>query len=82
MYLSPPIAILAILAVGLASTAWLPQQPRETAQATVILPAATYGKLALWGNEHIGADVQPLAVALVIEEFAKTCVRIKESSAN
>lgn len=59
MYISPPIAVMAILAAGLTSTAWLPPQPRGMAQATVMLPAATYQKLALWGKEHISADGHP-----------------------
>ena len=34
MYISPPIAVLAILAVGLAGTAWLAPPPREVAQVS------------------------------------------------
>jgi len=82
MYISPPIGVLAILAVGLASTAWIPPQPREIAQATVVLPAATYEKFALWGNEHIGADGQPLTVVQVIKEFVKRWDKDNESSTN
>lgn len=69
MYISPPIAVLAILAVGLASIAWL-EPPQELAPATVVLPASTYQKLALWGTEHIGEDGRSLLVAQVIEKLA------------
>ena len=82
MYISPPIAVLTILAVGLASTAWLPPQPREMAQATVMLPAATYQKLALWGKEQISADGHPLTVVQVIEELTKKWEKEKELSLN
>jgi hypothetical protein len=46
MYISPPIAVLAIAAAGLAGTAWLAPPPREVAQVTVMLPSTTYQKLA------------------------------------
>lgn len=69
MYISPPIAVLAILAAGLASTAGL-EPPREVTPVTVMLPATTYQKLSLWGKERIGEDGQPLTVVQVIEELA------------
>jgi hypothetical protein len=50
MYISPPIGVLAILAVGLAGAAWLAPPQREAAQVTVMLPAATHQKLALWAG--------------------------------
>ena len=69
MYISPPIAVLAILAAGLASGAWL-DPPREAMSVTITLPEATYQKLSLWGKERSGEDGQPLSVAQVIEELA------------
>ena len=71
MSISPPIAVLAIAAVGVAATAWLVPPPPDVARAKVMLPAATYEKLALWGREHAGADGRPLTVEQVIEELAK-----------
>ena len=70
MYISPPIAVLAIAAVGVAATAWLTPPPREVAQAKVMLPTATYQKLAQWGKEQAGPDGRPLTIVQVIEEFA------------
>ncbi len=67
MRLSPPMAVLAILAVLLASVAWLAPPHREAAEVTVTLPAATYQKLALWGKAHTGADGKPQSVVQVIE---------------
>ena len=72
MFTSPPAMVLAILAVGLATTAWLAPPPRELAQATVVLPTATYQKLELWAKDRVGADGQPLTVVQVIETFADT----------
>lgn len=71
MYLSRPTIVLAILAVGVASTAWLaPPPPREIAQATVMLPATTYQKLALWAKDRASADGRPLTMVQIIEELA------------
>ncbi|MEJ2122708.1 MAG: hypothetical protein P8Z76_18815 [Alphaproteobacteria bacterium] len=52
------------------------------AQATVMLPAATYQKLALWGKEHISADGHPQTVVQVIEELATKWEKEKELSVN
>jgi hypothetical protein len=69
MYILPPIGVLAILAVGLASTAWLAPPQREVAPVTVMLPAATHQKLALWARDRADPDRRPLMVVQVIEEF-------------
>jgi hypothetical protein len=82
MYISPPIAVLAILAVGLAGAAWLTPPPREVAEATVMLPTATHQKLALWGKEDAGADGRPLTVAQVIEKLAIEWEKENEAPAN
>ena len=70
MHVSPPITVLAIMAAMVAGAVWLAPPQREMAQVTVVLPTATYQKLALWGKEHAGADGRPLTVVQVIEEFA------------
>ena len=70
MYISPPIAVLGIMAAMVAGTVWLAPPPREVAQTTVMLPTATYQKLTLWGKEHAGEDGRPLTVVEVIEELA------------
>ena len=69
MYISPPIAVLAILAAGLASAAWF-DPPREETSVTITLPEATYQKLSLWGKERGGEDGHSLTVAQVIEKLA------------
>jgi hypothetical protein len=69
MYISPPIGVLAILAVGLAGAAWLAPPQREVAQVTVMLPAATHQQLALWARDRADPDGRPLTVVQVIEEF-------------
>jgi hypothetical protein len=50
MYISPPISVLAIMAVMVAGTVRLAPPPREDAQVSVMVPAATYQKLTLWGR--------------------------------
>ncbi len=70
MHVSPPITVLAIMAAMVAGAVWLAPPQREMAQVTVVLPTATYQKLALWGKEHAGADGRPLTAVQVIEELA------------
>jgi hypothetical protein len=72
MKISPPIGVLAILAVGLAGAAWLAPLPREKTQAGVTLSSATYQKLSLWGKEHADAGGRPQTVAQVIETLANS----------
>ena len=72
MKISPPIGVLAILAVGLASAAWLAPLPREKNQTSVTLSSATYQKLTLWGKEHAGTDGRSLTVAQVIEKLTNS----------
>jgi hypothetical protein len=50
MYISPPISVLAIIALMVAGRVRLAPPPREGAQISVMLPAATYQKLTLWGR--------------------------------
>lgn len=82
MRVSPPIVVLAIAAFGLAGTAWLAPPPREVAQVTVMLPTATYQKLARWGKEHAGADGRPLTVVQVIEALANKLEKDNEAPAD
>lgn len=82
MRISPPIAVLATVAVGLAGTAWLAPPPPEVAQVNVLLPSSTYQKLALWGKEHAGADGRPLTVVQAIEELANEWEKDNEAPAN
>ena len=82
MYISPPVAVLAILAVGLASTAWLAPPQHEVAQVTVMLPAATHQKLALWARDRAHPDGRPLTVVQVIEELVNKREKISRAPAN
>jgi len=70
MHSSPPIIVLAILAVGVASTAWLSPRQSEASHVNVMLPVDTYETFAQFGKEYTDADGRPLTVAQVIEEFA------------
>lgn len=58
---------MVILAVGIASTAWLAPLPREKTQTRVALSNATYQKLSLWGKANAGTDGRSQTVAQVIE---------------
>jgi hypothetical protein len=71
MKISPPIATLAILAVGVAGTTWLSPPPNEPAQVTVTLPYATYSSLAQRGSDRAGAGGQALTVAQMIGVLAQ-----------
>lgn len=70
MRISPPVAVLAILALGVAAATWLAPLPRMAATVSVILPVATHQKLARWGQGHQGADGTALSVTEVIEVLA------------
>lgn len=82
MYISPPIGVLAILAVGLASTAWLAPPQRQVTQVTVMLPAATHQKLALWARDRADPDGRPLTVVQVIEELVNKWENNNKAPAN
>lgn len=70
MQVSPPIAVLAIMAVLVVVVVWLAPPPREVAQVNVALPTATHQRLVQWGKEHAGADGRPLTIVQVIEALA------------
>jgi hypothetical protein len=82
MHVSPTIAVLAIVTIGLAGTAWFAPPPCEVARVIVMLPTATYQKLALWGKEHAGAEGRPLTVVQVIEGHANRGEKDHEAPAN
>lgn len=70
MRLSPPIAVLTILALGVAAATWLAPLPRLAPTVNIMVPTATHQKLALWGQGHLGADGTALSVTDVIEVLA------------
>jgi hypothetical protein len=82
MYISPPIGVLAILAVGLAGAAWLAPPQREVAQVSVMLPTATHQKLALWARHRADPDGRPLTVVQVIEELVNKWENNTKATAN
>jgi len=51
-------------------TVWLAPPQRAATQMTVMLPTATYQKLALLGKVHVDENGRHRTVAQVIEEFA------------
>ena len=82
MYFSPPITALLIMASIVAATAWLvPPQPKAE-RATLMLPTATYKKLALWGREHADTHGQSLTVVQVIEALAEKWEKDNEALRN
>jgi hypothetical protein len=82
MHVSPPIAILAIIAALVAAAVWLaPPQP-EVTEAKVMLPAATYQRLMLLGKEYSGANGRPLTVVEVIEMLANKRTNDNDASAS
>jgi len=81
MQLSPPITILALLAVMVAGTVSLAPPQRQVVQISVMLPTATHQKLANWGRQHASADGRALTVAQVIEAFAGNWTKASEAPA-
>lgn len=72
MHVSPPITILAIVAVMVAVTAWLAPPPGDVAQVSVVLSAATHQKLAILGKQNAAVDGRTRTVTQVIQELANT----------
>jgi len=70
MRLSPPITILALVAVGVAGVSWLMPPPREPASVAVQISIATHQKLAAWAKAHPGPTDQPMTVAQAIDVLA------------
>ena len=69
MYVSPPVSVLAIVAIAFTGVAWLKSPPREVVRITVAVPTATYKKLLLWGQKHTDPNGQAPAVETIIEKF-------------
>jgi len=70
MKISPPIAVLIILALGVVTASWLAPLPRLEPTVNIALATGTYKKLAQWGDGEQGADGATLSVTEVIEIFA------------
>ena len=69
MYISPPIAVLAILGVVFAGLAWLTPPARDEVRVSVTIPTATYKSLVLWGQEHASTDGRAPTAGQVMEQF-------------
>jgi hypothetical protein len=68
MTFSPPLTVLAILALALAGTAWLAPEPSRLRPVTVNLPAGAYNELANEAQQRITAEGSPMTVSGIIEE--------------
>jgi hypothetical protein len=62
MRISPPIAILLILAVVLAGAAWLAPPAHEAAEVSVSIPMDTYQKIALETKRYADATGRTITV--------------------
>ena len=62
MRISPPIAILLILAVVVAGAAWLAPPPHETTEVAVSIPISMYQKLALQAQSYTDASGRTMTV--------------------
>ncbi len=69
MYISPPIAVLAILGVAFTGMAWLAPPSRDEVRVSVTFPTVTYKKLVHWGQEHASTDGRAPTVGPVMELF-------------
>jgi hypothetical protein len=70
MTISPPIGVTVIVAIALAAAPWIAPPPREVPHVSVMLPTATYNKLALWGKAHAHIDGRPQSVTQIVTKFA------------
>jgi hypothetical protein len=68
MTFSPPLTVLAILALALAGTAWLAPEPSLLRPVTVNLPGGAYNELANEAQQRITAAGSPMTVSGIIEE--------------
>jgi hypothetical protein len=68
MTFSPPLSVLAILAVALAGTAWLAPEPSLLRPVTVNLTAGAYDELAKEARRRSIAEGSPMTVSEIIEE--------------
>ncbi|HET8727572.1 MAG TPA: hypothetical protein VFO41_08700 [Alphaproteobacteria bacterium] len=74
MTISPPLAVLAILAVSVAAVSWWAPEPPRTTRVTVDLPPAVYDGLAEQVDGRRGADGRPLTIAQAIADLASRSV--------
>ena len=81
MYLSPLVTVGPILAAMIVGAVWLAPPQRQVSQVTVMLPADTYQKLALWGKQHASAKGRPLTIAQVIEELTNKWAQVDDGAA-
>lgn len=70
MKLSPPILVLAFLAVVLAGVGLLKEPAPPRTHVTVNLPVATYDKVVLWAKGRTDNTGQALTVPVAIETLA------------
>jgi hypothetical protein len=68
MTFSPPLTVLAILALALAGTAWLAPESSLLRPVTVNLPAGAYNELAKEAQQRITAEGSQMTVSGIIEE--------------
>jgi hypothetical protein len=81
MYVSPPITILALLAVAIAGAAWLKPPHREAAQVPVSASNATYSQFVLWTKDLAIAERQYLTAEQFIEALANKLGKDNEALA-
>ena len=67
MTLSPPISIIALLAVSVAGVTWYAPPDPQPKYVAVHVPAATYDKLEHWARGHPSESGQPLTVEQAID---------------
>ena len=82
MRLSPPISILIILAASMIGVASMTPTEPEAAEVVVLIPAATYNKLAGWSKTDTDMNGASLSVAHIIAELVRERARNGESTAN
>jgi len=70
MTLSPPITIIALLAVGVAGVTWYAPPAPQPKYVAVQVSVATYDRLALWAKDRPSPSGQPVTVAQAIEILA------------
>jgi hypothetical protein len=70
MTLSPPITIIALLAVGVAGVTWFAPPEPQPPYVAVHLSAATFDKLEHWAKDHPGRSGQPPTVEQAIDLLA------------
>ena len=70
MQLSPPVTVLAVVAVMVALTVWLVPNTDTPARTTVSISAAAYEQLVRGAQSRTGTDGQPMTVSQLVEELA------------